>query len=887
MTAKARSDSKSPQTIWLKDYRPPDWRIETVTLAFDLDEDSTRVTARLAVRRNPDGGTGPLVLDGHDLKLLSVAIDGAPLRDGDYQLTGERLTIANPPESCTLETVVEIRPQDNTALEGLYKSSGTFCTQCEAEGFRRITFFIDRPDVMATYRTAITADSTRYPVLLSNGNLVESEDLPDGRHRAVWEDPFPKPSYLFALVAGDLACVEDTYTTGSGRAVTLRIYVEPGNADRCDWALQSLKNAMRWDEAVYGLEYDLDVYMIVAVGDFNMGAMENKGLNVFNAKFVLARPETATDSDYAFIESVIAHEYFHNWTGNRVTCRDWFQLSLKEGLTVFRDQQFSADMRSAAVKRIGDVRTLRARQFPEDAGPLAHPVRPDSYIEINNFYTATVYEKGAEVVRMIHTLLGPDGFRKGVDLYFERHDGQAVTCDDFVAAMEDANGADLSQFRRWYDQAGTPKVKVEGRYDAASRSYEMTFHQSALPTPGQDAKQALHIPVAVGLLDAEGHDMPLRLDGEDATSGGAKILELREPVQTFRFTDVDVDAPPTPSILRGFSAPVIVEQDLSEDQRLHLMAHDSDLFNRWQAGQDIALQLLLRGVRAIQRGGPAPADEAFVAALGRTLGDETLDPAFAAEMLALPGEDVIADRMEVIDVDAVHLAREGLRRTIATTLSDGLLTAYHRHAGNAPASPAPESAGHRALKNRALGYLVATGSAEMDELCHTQFENAATMSDSIAALSLLAHGESPNRRRALAEFRQRWADDRLVLDKWFMVQATAPRADTLERVRELMRDSAFSMRNPNKVRALIGAFAGANAIRFHAADGTGYRFLGDRVLDLDPLNPQVAARLLMPLGRWRRFDKARQKKIRTQLQRILARDGLSRDVYEIAKKTLG
>ncbi|MDH3228692.1 MAG: aminopeptidase N [Alphaproteobacteria bacterium] len=885
MSAEARTDSKFPQTVWLKDYRPPDWRIETVDLTFDLGEDATRVSARLAVRRSPEGGAGPLTLDGQDLKLLSVAIDGVPLGDEDYELGREHLTIAKPPQSFSLETVVEIRPQDNTALEGLFKSSGTFCTQCEAEGFRRITFFIDRPDVMATYRTTIIADRTRYPVLLSNGNLVESEELPDGRRRAAWEDPFPKPSYLFALVAGDLACVEDTYTTGSGRAVTLRICVEPGNEDRCDWAMQSLKNAMRWDEAVYGLEYDLDVYMIVAVGDFNMGAMENKGLNVFNSKYVLARPETATDSDYAFIESVIAHEYFHNWTGNRVTCRDWFQLSLKEGLTVFRDQQFSADMRSAAVKRIGDVRTLRARQFPEDAGPLAHPVRPDSYIEINNFYTATVYEKGAEVVRMIHTLLGPDGFRRGIDLYFERHDGQAVTCGDFVAAMEDATGTDLSRFRHWYAQAGTPKLKVEGRYDPANRLYEMTFHQSTPVTPGQDTKESLHIPVAVGLIDAAGRDMPLRLDGEDAANGGTKILELREPVQTFRFMDIAV--PPTPSVLRNFSAPVIIEQNLTEDQRLHLMAHDSDPFNRWQAGQDIALQLLLSSVRAIQRGDAVPADEAFVAALGRTLEDEALDPAFAAEMLALPDEEVIADRMEVIDVDAVHQAREGLRRAIAQVLRDKLLTAYHRHAGNAPPAPAPEAAGHRALKNRALGYLVATGEVEMDNLCHTQFEASQTMSDAIAALSLLAHGDSPHRRRALAEFRQRWADDRLVLDKWFMVQATAPRTDTLKRVRELMRDSAFSMRNPNKVRALIGAFASANAVRFHAADGAGYRFLSDRVLELDPANPQIAARLLTPLGRWRRFDKARQKKIRTQLQRILAREGLSRDVYEIVKKTLG
>jgi aminopeptidase N len=886
MSAEARTDSTSPQTVWRKDYRPPDWLIESVSLEFDLGEESTRVAAHIAVRRNPDGETGPLVLDGQDLKLLSVAVDGKPLGERDYRLTEESLTIPDPPDSFTLETEVEIRPQDNTALEGLYRSSGTFCTQCEAEGFRRITFFLDRPDVMAVYRTTIAADRTRCPVLLSNGNLVESETLADGRHRAVWEDPFPKPSYLFALVAGDLACVEDTCTTASGRTVTLRIYVEPGNEDRCAWAMESLKAAMRWDERHYGLEYDLDVYMIVAVGDFNMGAMENKGLNVFNAKFVLARPETATDSDYAFVESVIAHEYFHNWTGNRVTCRDWFQLSLKEGLTVFRDQQFSADMRGAAVKRIGDVRTLRARQFPEDSGPLAHPVRPDSYIEINNFYTATVYEKGAEVVRMIHALLGPDGFRKGIDLYFERHDGQAVTCDDFVAAMADATGADLSQFRRWYAQTGTPTLKVEGRYDAANRTYEMIFRQSTPPSPGQDTKAPLHIPVSVGLLDPHGRDMPLRLDGETAENRtGTKLLEIREPVQSFRF--LDVATPPTPSVLRDFSAPVIVEQGLPEQQRLHLMTHDSDLFNRWQAGQDIALQLLLRSVRAIQRGTAAPADEVFVTALGRTLEDETLDPAFAAEMLALPGEDVIADRMEEIDVDAVHRAREGLRRSIATNLSGSLLAAYHRHAGNAPASPSPEAAGHRALKNRVLGYLVATGEAAMDDLCNTQFENAQTMSDSIAALALLAHGDSPHRRRALAEFRQRWADDKLVLDKWFMVQATSPRMDTLERVRELMRDSAFSMRNPNKVRALIGAFAGANAVRFHAADGMGYSFLADRVLALDPVNPQVAARLLTPLGRWRRFDAARRKKIRAQLRRVLKRSGLSRDVYEIAKKTLG
>jgi aminopeptidase N len=873
MNAEARTGAAEPRPVHLKDYRPPDWLIEAVELEFELGEETTVVTARLAIRRNHDGPARPLVLDGQQLKTLSVAIDGRALGEGEYQPGEETLTLAAPPDSFTLETRVEIRPQDNTALEGLYKSSGNFCTQCEAEGFRRITWFIDRPDVMATYRTAITADKARYPVLLSNGNPVESEDLPDGRHRAVWHDPHPKPCYLFALVAGTLACVEDSFTTASGRAVTLRIYVEPGNEDRCGWAMESLKRAMKWDEEVFGLEYDLDLFMIVAVGDFNMGAMENKGLNIFNAKYVLARPDTATDADYAFIESVIAHEYFHNWTGNRVTCRDWFQLSLKEGLTVFRDQQFSADMRSRAVKRIGDVRMLRARQFPEDSGPLAHPVRPRSYIEINNFYTATVYEKGAELVGMIHTLLGAQGFRKGIDLYFARHDGKAVTTDDFVAAMEDATGADLRQFRRWYDQAGTPKLTVSGAYDAAARVYELTVRQTTAPTPGEAEKPPLHIPLAVGLLDGDGHDM--------ATG---TVLELREPVQTFRFEDVA--SPPTPSVLRGFSAPVTVEQELSEDQRLHLMAHDSDPFNRWQAGQDLALHQLLRMVGDVRRGEPPAADDGFIDALGRTLADQSLDPAFAAEMLVLPGEDYIADRMDVIDVDSVHSAREGLRRAIAGRLGDALLDTYRRLAGNNPGTADPAEAGRRALKNRALGYLVAGGDAAMDRLCFEQFNSAQVMTDSIAALGLLANGGSPDRKRALAEFRQRWADDRLVLDKWFSVQAMSPRADTLDRVRDLMTDSVFSLTNPNRVRALVGVFASGNPLRFHGADGAGYRFLADIVLKLDPLNPQVAARLLTPFGRWRRFDETRQALMKDALQRVAGKPGLSRDVYEIASKTL-
>jgi aminopeptidase N len=882
----ARTDTKTPQATRLEDYRAPDWRIGTVELDFELGEDATRVRARMAIRRDHKGQARPLVLDGQGLETLAVAIDGRALGEGDFVIAGDRLTIADPPDDFTLETLVEIHPETNTALDGLYKSGGNFCSQCEAEGFRRITWFLDRPDALATYRTTITAEKARYPVLLSNGNLVEAADLPGGLHRAVWHDPWPKPAYLFALVAGDLGVHEDTYTTGSGREVACRIYVERGNEDRCAWAMAALKNAMRWDEEVFGLEYDLDIYMIVAVSDFNMGAMENKGLNVFNDKFVLASPDTATDGDYEFIESVIAHEYFHNWTGNRVTCRDWFQLSLKEGLTVFRDQRFSADMRSAAVKRIGDVRMLRARQFPEDAGPLAHPIRPDSYIEINNFYTATIYEKGAEVVRMIHTLLGPEGFRKGMDLYIERHDGQAATCEDFIAAMEAASGADLNRFRRWYIQAGTPKLKATGRYDEAAGTYELTLGQSCPPTPGQEVKEPFHIPVAVGLIDGEGRDTPLRLVGEElADAPSTRLLELSEPVQTFRFTGIAER--PTPSILRGFSAPVIVEQALSEDERLHLMAHDSDPFNRWQAAQDIALDLLLRMVRAVQRGNEPPADPAFAAALGRTLADETLDPAFAAEMLALPGEDVVADRMDVVDVEAVHAARGALARAVAEGLREPLMEAYRRYRENSADPTDTAAAGRRALKNRALAYLMETGEPEIGDLCLRQYEAAETMTDSIAALTQMAHRESPHRRRALADFRQKWAGDKLVLDKWFAVQASSPRADTLARVRELMRDSAFTLQNPNKVRALIGAFVSANPLRFHASDGSGYAFLADRVLELDAINPQVAARLLTPMGRWRRHDAGRQEKMKAQLQRILDHDGLSKDSFEIARKSLG
>ncbi len=875
--------SDQPAVIRLADYRPPDYLVETVTLDFDLIPEATRVTAQLELTRNPaaGGGPAPLVLDGDELTLRGIAIDGRDLGPGDYALSDESLTIAAPPDAFTLTVETEINPAANTRLEGLYVSSGNFCTQCEAEGFRRITFFPDRPDVMSVYRVTMRADKAAYPVLLSNGNLLETAELPDDRHMAVWHDPFPKPAYLFALVAGDLAHVEDRFTTASGRDVTLRIYVEHGNEDRCAYAMDALKRSMRWDEERFGLEYDLDLFNIVAVGDFNMGAMENKSLNVFNSKYILANAETATDADYGFIEGVVAHEYFHNWTGNRVTCRDWFQLSLKEGLTVFRDQEFSADMRSRPVKRIQDVRALRARQFQEDSGPLAHPVRPDSYIEINNFYTATVYEKGAEVIGMMHRLLGRDGFRRGMDLYFQRHDGQAVTCDDFAAAMADANDADLTRFELWYSQAGTPELRVSGRYDADARTYDLTLAQHLADTPGQSGKAPMHIPVAVGLLDPTGNDMTVEIDGA-ATS--EPLLHLTAAEQTFRFAGVTT--PPVLSVNRGFTAPVTVKSDQTAADRAFLMAHDADPFNRWEAGQQYATEMLLGMVGSIQAGGTPEADTAFIDALAQSLADDGQDKAFRAQVLALPSEDYLGDQMEVVDVDAIHAARQALRRAIAERLGERLLTIYRGNRSNAPFSPDAASAGQRALKNGALAYLVALDDDGMLALAAEQYHGADNMTDRMAALALLGDKDKPARAEALDDFYRRFAGDPVVIDKWLAVQAMSSLPDTLDRVTALLGHEAFSIRNPNKVRALVGAFANGNALRFHGADGAGYRFLADRVLELDPMNPQVAARLCGPLGRWRRFDGARQALMRAELNRVLAAPTLSKDVYEIASKSL-
>ena len=879
-------DQPTPKAIFLKDYLAPAFLIDSVDLHFTLGEEETLVRSRLAVRANPARGDGAqaLVLDGERLALRAVRLDGRTLTEAEYQVTAASLTLPRVPAAFTLEIETAIKPQENLALEGLYKSSGNFCTQCEAEGFRKITYFLDRPDVMARYSTTIEADATRYPVLLANGNPVGSGALPGGRHWMRWDDPFPKPCYLFALVAGRLVLVEGSFTTRSGRVVALRLYVEPGNEDKCDHALLSLKKSMRWDEEVYGLEYDLDIFMIVAVGDFNMGAMENKGLNIFNTKYVLAKPETATDFDFQAIEAVIAHEYFHNWTGNRVTCRDWFQLSLKEGLTVFRDQEFSADMNSRAVKRIADVQRLRAGQFAEDAGALAHPVRPESYIEINNFYTATVYDKGAEVVRMIHTLLGAANFRKGIDLYFRRHDGQAVTCDDFVAAMEDASGVDLGQFKYWYSQAGTPELAVAGVHDPARRSYRLTVRQHCPPTPGQPVKLPMHIPLALGLIGADGRDLPLRLTGEATALGTTRVLELRDSEQVFDFQDVS--EPPVPSLLRGFSAPVKLRATLGDGDLAFLLAHDSDPFNRWEAGQTLATRLMLGLIGDYRAGRPLHLEQSFIEAFARLLEDAGRDRAFAAKALALPGEGYLAQQMDEIDVDAIHLVRDFVRRRLAESLREGWSATYRACLSDEPFSVDAGAIGRRALKSLALAYLMTLESADAYALAVGQFEDAVTMTDAIDALALLAASDAPQRPAALEDFYRRWSHDPLVVNKWLGIQAGSPRADTLARVIALLGHPAFEIRNPNKVYALIGGFGSGNQVRFHAADGGGYAFLADQIVRLDPMNPQVASRLAAPFARWRRFDAGRQALMRGQLERLAATAGLSRDVFEIVNKSL-
>ncbi|MFQ5503468.1 MAG: aminopeptidase N [Planctomycetota bacterium] len=871
---------ETPQPVYRKDYEEPACWIDSIDLCFDLGEHATEVRSRMHLRRN--GEKPELVLDGRDLELLELRLDGKELGPDAYRLDESSLTLLSVPEEFELETRVSIKPHLNTALTGLYKSSGNFCTQCEAEGFRRITFFLDRPDVMARYTTTIVADRERYPVLLSNGNRTETEELGDGRHRVKWVDPFPKPSYLFALVAGNLRSLDGEFVTRSGRRVQLEIWVEPRNLDKCEHALRSLQKAMKWDEEAFGREYDLDNYMVVAVSDFNMGAMENKGLNIFNSKYVLARPETATDTDFENIEGVIGHEYFHNWTGNRVTCRDWFQLTLKEGLTVFRDQQFTGDMTSKPVKRIKDVKTLRLAQFPEDAGPMSHPVRPESYIEMNNFYTSTVYNKGAEVIRMYHTLLGKEGFRKGMDLYFERHDGQAVTCDDFRAAMADANGVDLGQFERWYSQAGTPLVEASGKYDDRARSYELMLRQSLPRQDGQEEPMPLHVPVAVGLLGPDGSDMPLALEGDDAPPACTRILELREKEQSFTFTGID--APPTPSLLRDYSAPVRVRMEHSRSELAFLMAHDSDAFNRWDAGQELALDLLLSLASDAAEGRPLVLDPGFVDAFAKVIADPTLDGSLKALALTLPFERIIGQQMAVIDPDAVHRARQFAIEKIASSLDTELLSVYETAKPSAPYSPDRESIDRRRLCRLALTYLAEL--PDTKDLAIRQFETSDNMTDSYGALLILCDIEDACRDEALAAFYERWKGDPLVVDKWFAAQAVSTLPGTFDRVAELAAHPDFSLTNPNRVHSLVTAFAMNNQVRFHGTDGRAYAFVADKVLELDGINPQVASRLASSFNQWRRFDTSRQGLIKAQLERIAGNPQLSKDVYEIVSRAL-
>jgi len=874
------------QPVRLADYRPPAFLIDTVHLDFDLREDETIVRSRLELRRNPapNAATGDLRLDGERMELLAISLDGRPSAPSAYELTETSLTIKNTPDTLTLETLGRIKPRENKALNGLYTSSGNWCTQCEAEGFRRITWYLDRPDVMAEFTVRIEADRAAAPVLLSNGNLTASGEAGEGRHWAEWTDPFPKPSYLFALVAGKLVPVRDAFRTASGRNVDLAIWVEPGNEDKCDHAMRSLKKSMEWDERVYGLEYDLDIFNIVAVSDFNMGAMENKSLNVFNSKYVLARPDTASDADFLGIERVIAHEYFHNWTGDRVTCRDWFQLSLKEGLTVFRDQCFSADMNSAAVTRIDEVRGLRAGQFQEDAGATAHPVRPESYLEINNFYTPTVYNKGAEVIRMMRTLLGAEKYRKGIDLYFARHDGQAVTCDDFAVAMADAGGLDLAQFKLWYSQAGTPELTVTTAHDPARATFTLTVRQTVPPTPGQPTKKPMHIPLAVGLLGPDGADLPLRLKGEAVAGETTRVLDVKGAEQVFVFEDVPVR--PVPSLLRGFSAPVKLVTDLSEADLTFLGAHDADGFNRWEALQTLGARLILGLVEDVRAGRPPVVPTAFTDALAAALAVADADPAFAAEALVLPLESYLATRMEIADPIAIHEARAFVRKTVAERLWDDLLAAYGAGGVDETFSVDAAAIGRRSLRNVCLGHLAATGRSEAHDLAWRQFETARTMTESVGALSVLADSDAPRRAEALDIFLERWRDDKLVLDKWFAVQATSSRADTLERVEALVDHPRFDIRNPNKVYNLIGAFANGNAYRFHAEDGSGYAFVADKVIEIDDFNPQVAARLMTQFSRLGRYNAHRRAQMRAAVGRVAVKPGLSRDVSDIAQRTL-
>jgi len=868
-----------PQPIRLTDYRPPAYLIDEVHLDFDLAPNATRVKARLTLRRNGEH-TEPLALDGVRLKPVSFAIDGRALEASEYEVGEEQLTIASVPAAFVLETEVEIDPENNKALEGLYMSAGRFCTQCESEGFRKITWYPDRPDVLARFTVRMEANKRAYPRLLSNGNLMQSGDLAGGRHFAVWNDPFPKPSYLFALVAGELDELADSLVTMSGRTVELRIYVDPGMAPRALYAMDALKRSMRWDEETYGREYDLDLFMIVAVRDFNFGAMENKGLNIFNSSLVLADPETATDFDYERIEGVVAHEYFHNWTGDRITCRDWFQLCLKEGLTVFRDHSFSADMRGQAVQRIKEVKALRARQFAEDAGPMAHPVRPSSYLKIENFYTATIYDKGSEVIRMLRILIGAEMFRKGMDLYFERWDGHATTVEAFIQCFADAAGRDLTDFFAWYEQAGTPAIDIETAYDEATKTLELKLSQATLPTPGQPTKRPLPTPLAIGLLDADGRVQTFRAPGGEAAVDETVIV-LDEASRTVRLEGVE--RPPVLSALRGFSAPVKLTTDSPARDRYVLLAGDPDLFNRWEAGQDLARDLIL----ARAAGSPDEvAEERFANAVGRGLDDQSADAAFKALLLSLPSESDLAQAVSPVDPAAIHEAREALRARLAIHLGETLRRLHGGLQEPGEFSADAEAAGRRALRNAVLDTLAADPDARNVERAEGHFGAAANMTDAMGGLNaLMLIGGEPF-EKALSDFYERWKDEPLVIDKWFAVQSRSPDPGVLGRVLGLTAHPAFDPKNPNRLRSLVGGFAMGNPFQFHDPSGDGYRFLADQVLAVDAFNPMVSSRLIEPLGAWRRYKPELGELMREQLQRIVDAPGLSKNVFEMASRAL-
>ncbi len=871
-----------PSAIYLKDYQVPPFLIDKTELTFDLDETTTVVTSRLHMRRNPASGksTQPLILDGGpDMKLIGVAMDDYQLPPEEYRLIDDKLIITATADEFLLTCETLIEPQNNTRLEGLYRSSSMFCTQCEAEGFRHITYYLDRPDVMSVFTTTIIADSKRYPVMLSNGNEIERGMTDEGKTFVVWQDPFPKPAYLFALVAGDLAVKDDHFVTMSGRKVALQIFTESHNIDKVDYAMEALKRSMRWDEEVYGREYDLDIFMIVAVDDFNMGAMENKGLNIFNSSCLLASPETTTDDAYLRVEAIVAHEYFHNWSGNRVTCRDWFQLSLKEGFTVFRDQTFSADMHSETVKRVEDVSFLKTAQFAEDAGPMAHPVRPSSFIEISNFYTLTVYEKGAEIVRMIHTLLGAQKFRQGSDLYFERHDGQAVTCDDFIAAMEDASGVDLSHFSRWYSQAGTPVVTAKDEYDAEQGIYCLTLTQETPETPNQPTKLPLHMPVRVGLLDESGNELAAGYQGEASVE---HVLDFTQGTQVFEFTDVSKC--PVPSLYRGFSAPVKLRYDYSSENLLTLMSADSDGFNRWSSAQQLAVNELTQLIEQAKSGGELSIESQLVKGFKRLLSDESLDPAMVALILALPSQAYLSELANSIYPAEIKQARAHLKALLANNLKDEFKKTYQSLNTQVAYEATATEIARRSLKNTALSYWLETADELALVAVAEQFNNANNMTDQFAALYIAVQNSHPQADTFMDAFYQQWQNEPLVVNKWLMLSASQERSDALDVVTGLMSHPAFDLKNPNKVRSVLGGF-GQSVSGFHNLDGSGYAFLADQIIVLNKRNPQIASRLCTPLTRWKKMQPELSSKMKAQLERIMAEE-LSKDVYEVISKSL-